>query len=261
MNLKIKSILIRQKGFTFIEVIIATMMLMLVVGAIAQYFSTSGASHYQIYDLKAVEVLKSEASKLEAFYHRSTSTPDEFDEPLGGALPPDDLFLFKYNSGTGQIDIPDPIHQVYYGDYYDNGEGFTISIGNNSTVDDYQSYYETAFNDKYSSLTDDEKKDIDLRIFTFCTYDPTEDPQSLADTDSSNLSNPDAAELDVSMVVIDDMGSPVNPEDDLLGYIGWWVEDTGDLKEITIALQYWYPGADWKSVDPEVIVLETTVIK
>ena len=104
-------------------------------------------------------------------------------------------------------------------------------------------------------LSDTDKKDIDLRTFTYCTVDGNT-------STNSNLTSP--YQVDVSIVVIDDMGSPVDPEDDLLGYVGWWVEKDStypDFKTITLALQYWYPGADWKSVDPEVIVLKTTVIK
>ena len=229
-------------------------MLMLVVGAIVQYFSTSGASSNQVYDLKAVEVLKSEANKLVAIYISGvTSLSNEFTDnsPL-----PDNIFLFKYNSSTSKIDLPtSTIFHVYYGDY--NNEGYTIPIGDDSTavgskntIDNYHSYYETAFDNNYTSLSDNEKRDIDLRTFTYCTVDINS---------STNVNDTTPFQADVSMVVIDDMGSPVDPEDDLLGYVGWWVEDISGLKKITLALQYWYPGTDWRSVDPEVIVLETTV--
>ena len=250
-----------EKGFTFIEVIIATLMLMLVVGAIFQYFSISQASHNHVYDLKAVEALKSEANKLEAFAKAVSGTPAE----LSNNPPPANvIYLFKYNATTSQIDLPDPLnpHNVYYNEYFDTAgqpQGFTISIGDNNTIDNYHTYYETAFKNKYASLSDDEKRDIDLRTFTYCTYESGESPY---DTDYNATSTP--FQMDVSMVVIDDMGSPIDPEDDFLGYIGWWVEDDptySDFKTITIALQYWYPGVDWKSVDPEVIVMKTTVIK
>jgi hypothetical protein len=65
------------------------------------------------------------------------------------------------------------------------------------------------------------------------------------------------------------MGYPADPEDDLLGNIGWWVENVPDGepditsigKKITFVLQFWYPGQDWTRYDPEVIVLKTTVVK
>ena len=249
MHPRFNSILNRQKGFTFIEVIIATMMLMLVVGAILQYFSTAGASSKQIYDLKAVAALKSEANKLAALYKSGTTFSNEFTDTTP---PPNNIFLFRYNSGSNQIDIPSPIHRVYYGEYYaDDDKGFTLSIGDNNTVSEFHTYYEDAFNSKYATFNDNQKRDIDLRTITYCPY-------AVGDTSTdSNVSDP--YQIDVCMVVIDDMDSPTDPEDDLLGYVGWWVIDTGGLKEITIALQYWYPGADWKNIDPEVIVLKITV--
>ena len=222
--------------------IIASLTLLVIISAIVHYHSSTGASNYQIYDLKAVEVLKSEADKLEAFFKGDiNSSGDEFSSTGG---PPNNIFLFKYNSG--QIDTPSPIHRVYYGDYYT--EGYTIPLGNTSTsigtyntIDSYKTYYETEFQTKYDNLTDDAKKNIDLRTFTYCTVDT--DP-----TTNSNTTSP--YQVDVSIVVIDDMGSPINPEDDLLGYIGWWVDDLSGITEITLALQYWYPGVDWKNVDP-----------
>lgn len=250
MNLKSNSILSRQRGFTFIEVIIATMMLMLVVGAILQYFSTSGASRNQVYDLKAVAALKSESEKLEAFFKKAIYVR-EFDT----TAPPDDIFLFKYDSDSGNIDIPNPnIHRVYYGNYEANG--LTISIDNNNSIDNYHTYYEEEFDDRYALLDANQKEIRDLRTYTYCTFENGESGEPYTDYDINNL------EMDVCMVVIDDMGSPNDPEDDLLGYLGWWVEEEGTTSKIliiTMALQYWYPGADWKSVDPEVIVLETTV--
>lgn len=242
----------RQEGFTFIEIVISMIILSVLISTIIHYHSSSGASSNQIYDLKAVNVLQSEANKLMAFYEIG-SDDGEF-EALGvGVSPPDNIFLFKYDPDTG-LELPDPIHHVYYEEYYD--DRITISIGNNNLIEDYHTYYEDAFNTKYDNLNPAEKKKTDIRTLTYCTVEAGE--SSPRDTDSAPNS------VDVSMVVIDDMGSPEDPEDDLLGYIGWWVEDEGDgtndIKKITLAFQYWYPGVDWKNVDPEVIVLEITII-
>ncbi len=244
----------KEQGYTFIEIIIALFNLLVIVAAIVHYHSTSGVSGNQVYDLKAVDVLHSEANKLEALYRKDKDL-DEFSE-ISVNLP-EEIFLFRVNSN--QVEVPSPIHNVYYSPHSALSIDIIKSLDNNNTINDYHKHYDDAFKLEYSVPSDT----IDLRTFTFCTYDSAEDPPSTADTDSFGLSNPSTATLDVSIVVSDDMGSPDEPEDDLLGYIGWWVEkvDLGSesIKNVTIALQYWYPGADWKAVDPEVIVLKTTM--
>ena len=89
----------RQEGFTFIEIVISMIILSVLISTIIHYHSSSGASSNQIYDLKAVNVLQSEANKLMAFYEIG-SDDGEF-EALGvGVSPPDNIFLFHGNTMT-----------------------------------------------------------------------------------------------------------------------------------------------------------------
>ena len=233
-----------QKGFTLIEVIVASLVLTLIVAAVVQYHTSAGVSKGQQYYLKAVKTATTELDKLRALYELKydDSTVTEFDET---GLPTD-IFLFKFTSSTS-IDLPSPIYHVYYSDHGYSGE-FLKSIGANNTVKDYHQYYEA----NYVTDTDD----IDGRTFTYLT----DDGNTVTGTNGAN------GQVDASIVVIDDMGSPEDREDDLIGNIGWWVEDvsisgTVYLKKITFALQFWYPGQDETEFDPEVIVLKTTLVK
>jgi len=248
---------VRQDGFTFIEIIMASLILTLIVAAVVQYHSISGASRGQEYYLKAVQVARSEMEKLRALFEFDSDPNNPFPEFIDnvtayGGLP-NVIFLFKFNSDGATIKLPinpttepNRIFHVYYNDHTFSNM-FLKSLGPNNTVKDYHSDYITAFN----SFSDND--DIDKRTFTYFTDD--------GDTDTDSNVN---GQIDASIAVIDDMGNPADPEDDLLGNIGWWVEDVdtaGDCKRITFVLQFWYPGQDWTRFDPEVIVLKTTVLK
>ena len=56
----------RQEGFTFVEVVISCMIMMLLVAAVIHYHSSAGAPKNQAYYLKAVQVAKAELEKLRA---------------------------------------------------------------------------------------------------------------------------------------------------------------------------------------------------
>lgn len=231
-----------QKGFTLIEIIVASLILTLIVAAVVKYHTSAGVSKSQEYYLKAVQTTRTELEKLRALYELQ-SDATEFDST---GAPPNDIYLFKFTSSTS-IDLPSPIYHVYYSDHGYSNE-FLKSIGANNTVKDYHQYYET----NYIADTDN----IDGRTFTYFTNDGN----TVTDTDGAN------GKVDASIVVIDDMGSPEDRKDDLIGNIGWWVEDvsisgTVYLKKITFALQFWYPGQDWTAHDPEVIVLKSTLVK
>ena len=232
-----------QKGFTLIEIVVASLILTLIVAAVVKYHTSVGVSKGQQYYLKAVQTAKNELDKLRALYELKSGV-SEFDST---GPPPNNIFLFKFVD-TSVVTTPSPIFHVYY----DNSGSteFLISIGTDNTVKNYRSNYKTA----YSSIIETDK--IDSRTFTYYTDDN--------DTETDHTDG--SGQVDASIVVIDDMGSPIDPEDDLIGNIGWWVEDvsisgTAYLKKVTFALQFWYPGQDWTEVDPEVIVLKTTLVK
>ena len=239
----------RQEGFTFIEIIMASLVLALMVAAVVQYHATSGASRGQEYYLKAVQAARAEMEKLRAVFALDPTSP-EFQDT---GSPPDKIFLFKFNSNGTTIKLPvnpttepNRIFRVYYNDHTFSNV-LLKSLGSNNTVKAYHSEYETAFNSFSSS------DEIDKRTFTYFTDDGNT-------TTDSNVNG----QIDASIAVIDDMGSPDSPEDDLLGNIGWWVEDVdpaGYCKKITFVLQFWYPGQDLTKFDPEVIVLKTTFVE
>jgi len=236
---------LRQDGFTFIEIIMASLILTLIVAAVVQYHSTSGASRGQEYYLKAVQVARAEMEKLRALFELNPDISEFNDNVTASGGLPSSLFLFKF-IGPTNISFPAPLFHVYYNDHT-FGSVFLKSLNANNTVKDYHSYYVSTFNS--FSETDD----IDKRTFTYFTDD--------GDTDTDSNVN---GQIDASIAVIDDMGDPADPADDLLGNIGWWVEDVdtaGDCKRITFVLQFWYPGQDWTRFDPEVIVLKTTVVR
>lgn len=248
-----------KKGFTFIEVIIASMILMLLVGAVVHYHSSAGASKGQEYYLKAVQVARAELDKLKALFEFTTGSFDEFVDNVtaGGGLPAD-IYLFRY-TGETTIEVPNPIFKVYYKDHnsIDPGNEFLKKLGDSppyavntkNSVQDYHQYYE----ERYNLLSDDDY--TDCKTFTYFTDD--------LDPSTTDEGSPDP-KVDASIVVIDDMGSPEDPEDDLLGNIGWWVENVdppnNNCKKITFVLQFWYPGQSFL-IDPEVIVLKTTLVK
>ena len=96
-----------QKGFTLIEIIIASLIMTLIVGAVIQYHSSAGVSKGQEYYLKAVKVARAEMDKLRSLYELDSDI-SEFEHT---GPPPDDIFLFKSESG---LDVPSPIFHVYY---------------------------------------------------------------------------------------------------------------------------------------------------
>jgi len=238
-----------QKGFTFIEIIIASLILSLLVAAVVQYHASAGAAKGQVYYLKAVQTAKNELEKLRILYNLDKDgTFDEFKASSGVPTSP---FLFKV-TGPTTIEVPSPIFRVYYSDHsYSNS--FLRPMADDKEVLDYQVTYKAAF-DGFSD-TDQ----VDRRTFTYFTNDGN------GTTDST----PGSGQVDASLTVIDDMGDPTNAEDDLIGNIGWWVEnvpsdepdDTAKCKKITFVLQFYYPGLEWTKHDPEVIVLKSIFIR
>ncbi|MBN2125275.1 MAG: prepilin-type N-terminal cleavage/methylation domain-containing protein [Deltaproteobacteria bacterium] len=237
---------IGQKGFTLIEVIVSSLILTLIVMAVIQYHASSGASKGQQYYLKAVDTARAELEKLNAF----KSLQPEASEFKETGPPPNEIFLFKFVDST-EIEVPSPIFRVYYDDHGYSNEFLRRMEGCN-TVKEYRNCYITAF--KVIGFLDTDT--VDRKTFTYFTY-------NLGDTTTDF--NTSQGQVDASIVVIDDMGTPGDPEDDLIGNIGWWVEDavhysgTTIFKNVTFALQFWYPGQDWTRFDPEVIVLKGTI--
>lgn len=264
-----------QRGFTFLEVIIAGLIMLLIIGAVVKYHSLTGASTGQEYYLKAEQTARSELNKLRSIYELSSGI-SEFENT---GPPPDNIFLFQYNRGTRNLDLPSPMFHCYYSDngYSSNllkpmGTRITAyDVNEMSGVSFYHHYYCETFN----SFSDDDK--LDRKTFTYFIHDIN--PIYPPDSDCTNCLPITKCQLDTSIVVIDDMGSPYDCEDDLLGNIGWWVEDVGvitgvtHLKKITFALQFQYPGEhqypgddqapgeEWVSRVPEVIVIKTTLVR
>ena len=250
-----------QKGFTLIEIIIASLIMTLIIAAVVKYHSSAGVSKGQEYYLKAVKVARAEMEKLRSLYELDSGIR-EFEHT---GSPPDDIFLFKYNIETGNLDLPSPLFHVYYDDHGYSAD-LLKPLGVNgpyqpdemSGVSFYHHYYCETFND----FSDNDNRD--RKTFTYFIHDTNNEyPPDSDCTPCTSIK----CQLDASLAVIDDMGSPYDCEDDLLGNIGWWIVDDGiisgvtHLKKVTFALQFWYPGQEWMSVDPEVIVIKTTLMK
>jgi type II secretory pathway pseudopilin PulG len=248
-----------ERGFTFIEIIVASLIMMLIVAAVIQYHASSGASRGQQYYLKAVQAARAELDKLRAVYELDSGS-SEFEHT---GPPPETIFLFRYNTGSSQLELPtgtpEELFHVYYSDH---GQGTTLlkPLGINGPYSPSESsgvsYYGHYYCQTYNDFSDDDS--VDRKTFTYFTHD--DNPYHPPDYDLVER------KIDASIAVIDDMGSPDNCENDLLGNMGWWVEDVAvsgvtHLKKVTFAFQFWYPGQEWTSVDPEVIVLKTTLVK
>ena len=246
-----------EKGFTFIEIIIACLILTFLIAAVLHYHASAGASKNQEYYLKAVQTAKSELSKLAALYELKSGI-SEF-EATGP--PPNVIFLGKYDQATETLVLPAKIFKTYYSDH-----GYSTSLlralGKSPPYSPNEisgvSQRQTLYCETYQSLDDDD--DLrDMKTFTYFVNDGN----TVTDYDCS----PGNCKLDLAGTVIDDMGSPLDCEDDFRGIEGWWIEDAGvisgvtHLKKVTFAFQFWYPGQNWTRVDPEVIVLKTTLVK
>lgn len=247
--------LINKKGYTFVEIIVSALILSFLIATAVQYHASSKASRGQECYLKAVQTAKSELDKLRALF--KFDTDGDFAEFTETSPPPNQVFLYKVNSPTS-IDLSSSLYRVYYDDHSSkySGNSFLKPLGDSSpyavnggnTVDSFHTYYE----EQFSILT--QTDDVDRKTFTYFTYDSGTDQ-----TDSDAASG----KVDTALAVIDDMATPSDSSDDLLGNIGWWVEnvdDNGYCKKITFALQFWYPGMD-RTIDPEVIVLKTTLVR
>jgi hypothetical protein len=237
-----------EKGFTFIEVVISCLIMTLLVAAVIHYHSSAGVSRNQGYYLKAVQVARAELDRLRVFFELE---PDagEFNStqpPPDAQSPPEPICLFTFTDETSIV-VPDTIFRVYY-ESHGYGTELLQSLGADNSARDYHDSYVSA----YSSLSDTDE--IDRKAYAYYA-NPDDDTETDYDEGGGSL--------DASLVVIDDMESPNDPEDDLLGNIGWWVEDVvgvPDCKRITFALQFWYPGQE-RTEDPEVIVLKSTFVR
>jgi prepilin-type N-terminal cleavage/methylation domain-containing protein len=233
-----------QNGFTLIEIIVASLILTLIVAAVVKYHTSVGVTKGQQYYLKAVQTARNELEKLRALYELKSGVSEFYST----GSPPNKIFLFKFVNKNA-ITTPSPIFRVYYDD--SGVTEFLKSIGAVNSVKSYRQYY------KNNYVTDTDK--IDGKTFTYLT----DDNNTITNTDGAN------GKVDASIVIIDDMGSPLDLQDDLIGNIGWWVTNvpegepnsTAMCKKITFALQFWYPGQDWTEFDPEVVVLKTTMVK
>ncbi len=236
-----------QQGFTFIEIVISSMIMLLLVTAVIHYHSSAGASKDQVYYLKAVQRASAELEKLRALCELEFDSVSPIAEFANRAPPAGNLYLFKFVSGS-VITVLSSFN-TYTDEYaYTFGppkpEGFLKEISSPTTIDKYNQDYETTYKGIQADGDDVDKK----RVTYFANYTTNTGP------------------LDISIVVIDDMGSPIEPEDDLLGIIGWWVEDASisgpgaKAKKITFVLQFWHPGQSL-TIDPEVIVLKTTMVE
>ena len=263
----------RQGGFTFIEVIISCMMLLLLVAAVAQYHASSGASSDQKYYLKAVQVARAELEKLKALFELvHGQSAKEFTAQINPApddrATPDDIFLFRFEDDGTSIELPyenqaapddDDLFRVYYQNHDDTrflralGDSPPYGVNSKNTAVEYHDYYVEAYDAFDLSAEGLEADDVDKRLYTYFADD---------NNDTTNASA-GAGKIDASVVVIDDMGSPEDPEDDLLGYIGWWVKNIDTPKKnkkVTFVLQFWYPGQN-KTIPPECIVIKTTLVQ
>ena len=230
------------------------MIMLLLIAAIARYHTTAHVSRGQIYYKKAVQKAWAELEKLKVFFQLQydPSNPNAVPEfKITGLPSPDELFLFRYNQG--QMEVPDQIHNLYYNQYtFDTT--FLRAMANKNTIKDYHTDYETTYKNSASLISDL----VDIRTFTYFTYN---------NGDAVTNYNTSAEQLDTAIVVIDDMVNPSEPEDDLIGYIGWWVENIdnaafqNNARHVTFALQFWYPGQDMYDQAPEVILLKTLMVK
>ncbi|MFC1824406.1 hypothetical protein ACFL9T_16985 [Thermodesulfobacteriota bacterium] len=253
-----------QKGYTLVEIVLASMLLVFLVGVVLKYHSIRGASHDQKYYLKAVETAKQELEKLRSLYEIDSGIT-EF-ENTGVPNAPDGLFLAKVISASPYLDILTPeVFKIYYSDH-GQGDSFLRPLWGGLVNPDSQNGVthfgnRGAYESGFEAPGFDSSDTVDKRTFTYFLYDGNTET-NFTQNDQNNI------KIDLAGTVIDDMGSPEDPMDDLLGMIGWWVEDAGvisgvtHLKKITFALQFWYPGQKpIKGDAPEVIILKTTFVK
>jgi hypothetical protein len=254
-----------QKGFTLIEVLISGLLLTFIVAALLNYHGSSGAGKNQQYYLKAVQVARAELEKLRALYEIDSGA-SEFQH----TGPPPSLGL-HHASGIGDGIVFEgssgPTYHVYYTDHGMNetflrplwfrpiGGGADLPPPHPPLTTSGVSRYQDHYCATYQQFSDTDHKD--RRTFTYFTSDnqPGYPPHS----------NGEKGDVDVSLTVIDDMGSPYDCSDDLLGGIGWWIEDVAVsgvtvCKKVTFVLAFRYPGQS-SGQYPEVISLKTTLVK
>jgi prepilin-type N-terminal cleavage/methylation domain-containing protein len=249
-----------QKGFTLIEVITASLIMVFLVAALLNYHGSSGAAKNQVYYLKAVQVARAELDKLRALYEVDSGC-SEFQHT--GPVPADFLYRFTGVGEKLEFSGPDPSKPTYHVYYTPHGtnETFLRPLGDSppyaplvkSGVSYYQKYYCEAYNK--AGFEDTDQKD--RRTLTYFTYDTAPGYPPHADADHG--------QVNASLVVIDDMGSPYDCEDDLLGSIGWWIEDVAVsgvtvCKKVAFFLAFRYPG-EGTGVNPELVCLKTTLVK
>jgi len=220
-----------QQGFTFIEVMISSMILLMMVAVTIQYHSSSGVHKDQDIYLKAVHKAHAELERLKSYY-KNIGPVSNFVDFIENE-PPEDLFLFKYDENN-LIQYPAQLFHVYT----QNDPMILRSLGTDNIPENYHKNYESIFENEGF---DDPNNNSDGKVLVFYTDD----------------GNTSANTFDTSLVVIDDFGSPYDPIDDLIGNIGWWVENIGlTCQRITFVLQFWYPGQPI-TIDPEIIDIQT----
>jgi len=205
-----------------------------------------------------VQAARAELEKLRALYEIDSGC-SEFDH----TGPPPGHGLHR-PSGVGEGIVFEgsegPTYHVYYTDH-GASETFLRGLGGSppypllvkSGISKYQEYYCEAYNKSGFQDTDGR----DRKTFTYFTWD--DGPGYPPHSDASN------GLVDASLVVIDDMGSPYDCTDDLLGGIGWWIEDVAIsgvtyCKKVAFFLAFRYPGQS-QGISPEVICLRTTLVK
>ena len=154
-----------EKGFTFIEIIIASLILTFLIAAVLQYHSSAGASKNQEFYLKAVQTARAELNKLAALYEMKSGI-SEFE---GTGPPPNVIFLGKYDRVSDTLVLPAKIFKVYYSDH-GYSANFLRALGASPPYNPDEisgiSRRGTLYCETYQSFDDDD--DLrDMKTFTY----------------------------------------------------------------------------------------------
>jgi len=234
-----------QSGHTFVEIIVSSIIMLIIVGIILDFQSTANVSTGQIYYLKAVNKAKAELERLRIFFELKYD-PNNISYEFAHTGTPDKIFLFKYNKLSNNLDFPAITNNAYLKDSSLKNSLIRTLESPSEDYSDQVDYIYKSYKKTFDSFTID-GQDIDYKDKINFAY--------TLDEINSQITN-------VSLIVIDDMGCPNDSLDDLLGYIGWWVERINNNSiQITYTLQFWYPGQNWMEFNPEVIVIKTVMTK